>query len=530
MKNYQLNTDGYSVAAVKGTKIRSISTKTNHKRKLGFVVVSAALLTGAYTLFMQPSFQLSNLINKDSLLTVTTTTLHSKASEPQQVSTTPTASIKTRTILDSSKSSTLSSSQGVDATDSTEISHIPPNLPKYITLTKKLPLHSIETLSTNQSTAQDTDNKWKTYVLSRGDKIEKALYKLGIKSADRKALLNNPTIASQLKKLSKNGLLRALIVNGKLTQLVCHQPNNKNSFVASKLGSTFHGTYKKKVIESHQLRDTLFITNSLRYDANQAKIPRSIISQLITIFDRDVKLTRDLRKGDRLTFVYTEIRHLGSKIGDGQVLAAELIHNKRSHRAISFNREHGANAFFDEQGYDLSKAFIRRPLTKFKRISASFGMRKHPISKRYLMHTGTDFAAKRGTPIKVTGNGIIKHIARKGNYGKTIIVQHAGGYTTRYAHLSGYKKGLKPGSKVYIGDVIGYVGSTGRSTGNHLHYEFRINGKPYNPEKVKLPHSLSLSAIERQRFKSTTHNLRRQLDVLQRFVNEKVDIDSAIGG
>ncbi|MCK5725965.1 MAG: M23 family metallopeptidase [Thiotrichaceae bacterium] len=517
MESYQLNIDGQASYVTPKKRIAPtiITKKTGHHRKIGFIVISAALLAGSYTIITHPSLQLNSLFEMDTMSA--TPTVVTKNTTPRMV--TETTTPKTKPV----KNTVVVPPQ--------QITDIPAETPKYATLTKKLIISSIQTLSTKSALKPETtDEQWKTYILSKNDQVEKALQKLGIHSADRKVLLNNSAIAAQFNKLSKSTILRAQVKKGKLIELIVHKPTNKKSYVISQSGGNFLGSYQSKIIESHQLRDTLFITNSLRYNANQAKIPRSIINKLIAIFDRDVKLTRDLREGDRLTFVYTEIKHLGTKIMDGRVLAAELMHNKRSHRAISFRQNDGRQAFYDERGYDLSKAFIRRPIKNFRRISSGFGMRHHPIRQRRLMHTGVDFAAKRNTPINVTGNGIIQHIAPKGHYGKTIIVKHANGYTTRYAHMNGYKKGLKVGSKVYLGDIIGYVGSTGSSTGDHLHYEFRINGIPYNSEKVKLPQSLSLSKSERQRFKSSTHNLRRQLDVLQRFAEEKVDIDSAIGG
>ena len=237
-----------------------------------------------------------------------------------------------------------------------------------------------------------------------------------------------------------------------------------------------------------------------------------------------------MKKGDRLTLVYEQVFHRGNKVANGQVLAAELVHNKRAHRAIRFTHSDGKVDYLDSKGYDLSHAFKRIPLGSYKRVSSVFGKRRHPISHRVRMHTGVDYAAKTGTPVTATANGVVHLVARKGGYGKTIILKHSDGFSTLYGHLNDYAKGLKAGKKVYLGDVIGYVGSTGISTGPHLHYEFRVNGIPKNPETVELPKNLSLTSIERVKFKEDSHNLIRQLDVLQRFAKENVDIKSAIGG
>ena len=356
------------------------------------------------------------------------------------------------------------------------------------------------------------------------------LYKLGVSETETEELTANSAINTELEKVSSGYILRAQKSNGKLQQLITYNPKSKSNFVISYQDKKFEGLFKPKVIETRETRTTLYINNSLRYDANQDNIPLKIINKLTKIFDRDVKLTRDLRKGDRMTLVYEQVFHRGNKIADGQILAAELLHNKRPHRAVKFIHTDGKVDYLDDKGYDLSLAFKRTPLKSYKKISSGFGKRRHPIYKRIRMHTGVDYAAKTGTSVTATGNGIVHHVARKGGYGKTVIIKHTGGYSTLYGHLSKYAKDIKPGTKVYIGDTIGYVGSTGRSTGPHLHYEFRVNGVPKNPVRVELPKQLSLNNTERSKFKEDSHNLIRQLDVLQRFAEEKVDIKSGFGG
>ncbi len=405
--------------------------------------------------------------------------------------------------------------------------------PQYLTLTKNIDLSTLETLAAEDTSLDLSiiDSKsWKTYVVSPKDKLSKILFKLGINKTDRTDLIKVANIEKELNKVTTGYILRAERKEGKLNQLITYKVNAKKSFVISKNDDGYTGKFEKKVIETRQTRTSLFIKHSLRYDANQENIPHKIVQQVTKIFDRDVKLTRDLSKGDRMTLVYEQIFHRGNKIADGEILAAELIHDTRSHRAIRFAQADSKVDYFDNKGYDLSHAFKRHPMTSYKRISSGYGKRRHPIYKRIRMHTGVDYAAKRGTPVTVTGNGVVKHIARKGGYGKTIIIKHSSGYSTLYGHLSRYKKGLKHGQKVYLGDTIGYVGSTGASTGNHLHYEVRVNGIPRNPLRVKLPKGLSLNTTERRKFKESSRNLVRQLDVLQRFAEEKVDIRSGFGG
>lgn len=405
--------------------------------------------------------------------------------------------------------------------------------PQYITLTKELDLSALQTLSAKDDTLDYdllNESDWNTYIVPSNASLNSIFHKLGINKSEVKELSANSSIYKELDKVSSGYILRAKKTDGKLQKLITYQPNSKSSFVISYNDKKYTGQLKRKVIETRETRATLYISNSLRYDANQENIPLKVINKLTKIFDRDVKLTRDLKKGDRMTLVYEQVFHRGNKIADGQILAAELLHKKRSHRAIKFVHTDGKVDYLDAKGYDLSLAFIRNPLSSYKKISSGFGKRRHPIYKRIRMHTGVDYAARTGTPVKATGNGVAHHVARKGGYGKTVIIKHTGGYSTLYGHLSKYAKDLKPGTKVYMGDTIGFVGSTGRSTGPHLHYEFRVNGVPKNPVKVELPKQLSLNSSERSKFKQDSHNLIRQLDVLQRFAEEKVDIKSGFGG
>lgn len=405
--------------------------------------------------------------------------------------------------------------------------------PQYVTLTKEFNLSTLETLSA-EDTSIDIDaieeHNWKTYIVSSNDKLSKIFYKLGINKSEVTKLKKVSIIEKELSNIRAGYILRAEKKDGELKQLISYKPNAKKSFVISKKDNQYTGLFEKKVIETRQTRITLFIKHSLRYDANQENIPLKIVKRITKIFDRDVKLTRDLGKGDRITLVYQQIFHKGNKITDGEILAAELMHNNRSHRAIRFVQANSKADYFDSKGYDLSNAFKRHPMTTYKRISSGYGKRRHPIYKRIRMHTGVDYAANKGEPVAVTANGVVHHVARKGGYGKTVIIKHSDGYSTLYGHLSRYKKNLKSGQKVYLGDIIGYVGSTGASTGNHLHYEVRVNGVPKNPLTIKLPKALSLTASERKRFKENSSNLVRQLDVLQRFAKENVDITSGFGG
>ena len=161
----------------------------------------------------------------------------------------------------------------------------------------------------------------------------------------------------------------------------------------------------------------------------------------------------------------------------------------------------------------MRKAFLRTPVA-FSRISSYFGKRKHPVLSTVRNHDGVDYAAPTGTPIKATGDGRIEYAGRKGGYGRAVIVRHGNKYTTLYAHMSKFAKGVKSGKTVHQGQVIGYVGSSGLATGPHLHYEFQVRGVHRNPLKVELPKSAPIAAEYLQDFKDQTRELALQLDSL----------------
>ena len=217
-------------------------------------------------------------------------------------------------------------------------------------------------------------------------------------------------------------------------------------------------------------------------------------------------------------------------MGSQNLLAAEFINKGKVHRTVRHTTARGLTDFFTPEGREMKRAFIRTPV-EHARVSSHFNPgRFHPVLHKIRAHKGTDFAARRGTPILATGDGEVKFLGRKGGYGKTIILKHREGYTTLYSHLDKYKSKLKKGQVVAQGDIIGYVGSTGLATGPHLHYEFRKNNIPADPMTVELPNSLSLTKSELKKFKFDAINMNLQLNVLHRFAMEKFDINSATGG
>jgi murein DD-endopeptidase MepM/ murein hydrolase activator NlpD len=269
-------------------------------------------------------------------------------------------------------------------------------------------------------------------------------------------------------------------------------------------------------IDKRMAYATATIDDSLFLAGRKAGLSDALIMELAGIFGWDIDFALDIRNGDSFIVVYEENYLNGEKISDGKILAAEFINQNTPHRALRYTDASGNTEYYSEDGKNMRKAFLRTPVD-FRRISSRFNLRrKHPILNRIRAHKGVDYSAGRGTPVRATGNGKIIHRGRKGGYGKTIVIRHGSKYSTLYAHLNGYKRGLRNGSKVKQGQIIGYVGSTGLATGPHLHYEFRVNGVHRNPLTVKLPSAKNLAKKFRPDFTQQTSQYVAQLDSLKR--------------
>lgn len=390
-----------------------------------------------------------------------------------------------------------------------------------------LPKRAIETY------AGKVDNrigsKWITYEVKSYDNLTNIFHKLGFQSS-LKILQQNNELKQELSSLKKGSIARASSNNeGELSSLVFTH-NKKDSFVITLTDGKYSGAWQKGVFEVRQSRASFTIKNGLFFDGRKAGVSNKIIKQVVKVFDWDIDFSHDVRVGDKVTAVFEEIYHDGDKVGYQHLLAAEFVNRSIEFRAIRYTFKDGKSDYFTPQGREMKKAFIRTPIAH-ARVSSHFNPgRFHPVLHKIKAHKGTDFAARTGTPIMATGNGVIKSLGRKGGYGRTIEIKHREGYSTLYAHMSRYNKKLKKGDKVYQGDIIGYVGSSGLATGPHLHYEFKKDGKAVDPMKASLPNSMSLSSNELQDFRNSAVNLVLQLNVLHRFVKAEIEINSAYGG
>lgn len=259
---------------------------------------------------------------------------------------------------------------------------------------------------------------------------------------------------------------------------------------------------------------TARIEQSLFGAGDDAGLSDATIMQLANVFAYDIDFAQDLRRGDSFSVIYEQVYQEGERTRDGAILAAEFVNGGRRHVALRFEVEKGRFDYFDPEGRSLRKAFLRTPV-EFSRISSRFSAgRMHPVLGRMRAHRGVDYAAPTGTPIRAAGDGKVQFRGWQGGYGNVVIVEHGGRYTTLYGHMSRFANGLRVGSRVAQGEVLGYVGMTGLATGPHLHYEFRVAGTHRDPLTVELPKAEPLAGADLRRFRAGIAPVVAQLELI----------------
>ncbi|MGI9433361.1 MAG: peptidoglycan DD-metalloendopeptidase family protein [Geminicoccaceae bacterium] len=290
------------------------------------------------------------------------------------------------------------------------------------------------------------------------------------------------------------------------------------------------GSFTTKKVEQVKRRELVHregaIKTSLYLSTRREAVPNSVTDRLIRLFSWDVDFQRDIRRGDRFETLYEKVtlekdenQVKGELVYAGLTLRGELLD------AYLYTPDAGRATYYDREGRSLRKFLLRTPIDG-ARLSSGFGMRKHPILGYSRMHKGTDFAAPRGTPIYAGGSGKIELAGRKGGYGNYVRIRHSKTFSTAYAHLNKFAKGIKAGARIRQGQVIGYVGTTGRSTGPHLHYEVLKNGKQINPMKMKHPPATQLVGAELAAFEKEVAKIdakRTELARQQRLVSQAAD-------
>ncbi len=273
----------------------------------------------------------------------------------------------------------------------------------------------------------------------------------------------------------------------------------------------FISQFVRAPTERKIVRNKLFVLNNISSSLNNIKLPKVIRDTFINQFSFSVDFQRDINEGDILEILYeanyTKNNHL---VGKPELLYASMSLNNHKIELFRYKLSNGKIDYFDSSGKSIRKSIMRTPISG-ARLSSRFGMRKHPILGYSKMHRGVDFAARKGTPIMSAGDGRVSFAGRNGSYGKFLEIRHLNGFSTRYGHLHKFAKGIKKGKIVKQGQIVGYVGNTGRSTGSHLHYEVKHKNRIINPMTLKLPSRIEVIDEEMPNFYANVSLMRERL-------------------
>jgi murein DD-endopeptidase MepM/ murein hydrolase activator NlpD len=370
------------------------------------------------------------------------------------------------------------------------------------------------TLPSAGLTASSDAAFWREERVRRDDTLGELLSRLGVDDPDAFRQLRAERSARGVYHLAPGKTLRAqTTADGRLIAL--RYTDAGTAVVIERRGASFSVTRQPVQLERRVLMGSGRISSSLFAATDAANLSDALAIQIADIFSTDIDFHRDLRKGDRFSVVYEAFYDGGERVRTGRVLAAEFINNYKVYQAVWFQQGDDHGGYYTPDGKNIRKAFLRSPL-EFSRITSGFtNARYHPILKEWRAHRGIDYAAPTGTRVKATGDGVVEFAGRSGGYGNLIVLRHQSKYTTWYGHLSGLARGIRKGTRVAQGDVIGYVGATGLATGPHLHYEFRINNEFQNPLRVVMPSAPPITEARRAAFESATAQLGRQLNLLR---------------
>ncbi|MCW8919793.1 MAG: peptidoglycan DD-metalloendopeptidase family protein [Gammaproteobacteria bacterium] len=399
---------------------------------------------------------------------------------------------------------TRSVSDEVMADELGELLNLPLTLPAQAALTPVPP-----------ATSHDHDIGWQTVSVAQGDNLSLIFERLHLSPQQLHAVLEADKEERHLRLLRPKQTLLFQIVDNEL-KAIQYPLNASKNYLISRTNDGFAGKVLEKPVEIRLTHASGEISSSLFQAGQKAGLSDNLIMELANIFGWDVDFALDIRSGDTFSLLFEEQYLDGEKLRDGNILAAEFTNRGESYRAVLFTDAEGRSQYYSADGKSMRKAFLRSPVD-FRRISSTFQRERfHPVLGKKRPHRGVDYAAATGTPIKAAGDGKIIFRGTKGGYGKTVILQHGGKYTTLYAHLSKFRSDLGNGSRVKQGQVIGYVGKTGVATGPHLHYEFRVDGEHRNPLTVKFPDAAPIPKAQQKAFRQQTQQLLAQLDLFRR--------------
>jgi murein DD-endopeptidase MepM/ murein hydrolase activator NlpD len=355
------------------------------------------------------------------------------------------------------------------------------------------------------------DTYWREERVRRGDTLGSVLARLGVDDTAAQNFLRTDARARALYQLRPGKSLRVQTdADGRMLSLRYAAQNGEllainragDGFVAQSAPAEASVSFE---LRANEVRSSLFAA------ADAVGLPDAVTMQLADVFSGDVDFLHDLRRGDRFSVLYEVRRVDGEPAGAGRIIAAEFVNKGIAYRAFLWRSPDGTESYYGEDGRSLKTAFLRSPVA-FTRITSGFSLaRFHPFLQTWRAHKGVDFAAPSGTPVHAAASGKVTVAGWQGGYGKVVMLQHAGPYSTVYGHLSRFAPGVKPGSHVSQGDVIGFVGMTGWATGPHLHYEFRVDNVQVNPLTIALPNARPVGAEQAVAYRAQIAPLAEEL-------------------
>jgi murein DD-endopeptidase MepM/ murein hydrolase activator NlpD len=320
--------------------------------------------------------------------------------------------------------------------------------------------------------------------VQRGDSISTILNRMRIEDMDGQRMVLRSALAKSVGTLIPGQVLVAEVgSDGRVIGL-----SYVGDAVQHRWERTAHNDFKATEIESRLERRTYLrsgtVSSSFFAATDKADVPDQVASAFADVFSDQIDLRRGIRPGDRFTVVYEQALYVGHEVGEPRILSAEFVNSGKVFQALSFrNPLTGRVDYYTPTGRNVKKVFLGSPI-EFSRVTSGFSaVRLHPVLQVWRAHKGIDFAAPIGSRVRATADGEVKAIGWQNGYGNTVVIQHSTGFSTLYGHLSGFAGGLRAGDRVSQGEVIGFVGMTGITTGPHLHYEFHVNGVHVDPER-----------------------------------------------
>ncbi|MDY0977818.1 M23 family metallopeptidase [Massilia sp. CFBP9012] len=359
--------------------------------------------------------------------------------------------------------------------------------------------------------------------IRRGDSLGSLFTRLGIEDAQAQKFVRSDKLAKRLLSLQtgkriqaetdENGLLlsmRATVTDGKSGEARTISVERKGEeFVALEAPAKLE---RRVEMRSREIASSLYAATDANVDGGS--IPDSVVGQIIEMFSTNIDFRSDVKRGDRFNVVYETFWLDGELIKTGRILAGEFVNRGTSYQSVWYEDPVSKQGgYYSLDGKSLKKAFLKSPL-QYSRVSSGFSMRVHPISGKFKAHKGVDFAAATGTPIRAVADATVDFAGNGNGYGNMVVLKHWSNYSTAYAHMSRIAPGMRKGSKISQGQVIGYVGSTGWSTGPHLHYEFRVAGVAKDPNKFKSLAQQPLNQAELARFRMAAAEMNHRFSLM----------------